>query len=239
MKNMIIAIAFCVIAWTANAQKVVERTFNAGGKTELKLNAKFGDNIKLESWDKNEVYIKATASLNEGEDDDYFNLDIDESSSIIEIEEDYGNFFEEQKKKYKKKDKDGKTIYEYNTKMDIEYVVYVPRNMRVKLKSISGSTVVEKYTGDLTVDFISGDIEIKQYNGNLNIKTISGDIDVYIDRAYCVAETFSGTIYSDERMSFTADKRRSFGQKVKGTIGSSDKTLKLNSHSGNIYLRKQ
>ncbi len=236
MKNILVAFMLCMFAGTVFAQKVVEKTISANGKKEMFLDAKFATDIELATWDKNEIYVKASASIDEGEFDDYFDLVFSDDGSSLDIEEEYGTLWDDLKEKWKKKKNDKK--YCCNTDMEITYKVFVPNGLRLRLKSISGSAVVSQYKGDLTVEFISGDVEIKRYDGNVSLKTISGDLDIKVDEAFLVAETFSGTIYSDESLSFQADKRRSFGQRIKGTIKSDRKTIKLDSHSGNIFIRK-
>lgn len=234
MKNIFLAIAFVAIASNSFAQKVIEKTLPLDVNQAVFIEAKFGTNIKVNTWNKKEVSIKAIVDINDGEYNDYYNLEVESLGSSLIIKEDYGKLFDSIQKKRKA---DGKQ-HSYNTNINVDYVIYIPKNTNLKLKSISASAVIDTYDGDLDIDFISGGVDIKKHTGNLAIKSISGDIDLYLKDVNLSAETFSGTIFSDEAFSFDADKRRAFGQKVRGTIASGNQKVSLNTHSGNIFLRK-
>ncbi len=73
----------------------------------------------------------------------------------------------------------------------------------------------------------------------MRLKTISGDIDVYISNATFDARTLTGGIYSDLDIDFNnGDKRSHGGQKVSGTVKKGNAYLKLETISGDIFLRK-
>ncbi|MBP2831315.1 DUF4097 family beta strand repeat protein [Aquimarina sp. U1-2] len=237
MKNVLILTLFCFIALQTNAQKIIEKNINTSAK-EVKVAFKFAEDIVIKTWDKNDVYLKAEVSVREGEFDDYFNLKIDNSSSVLDIQSDYGDLFDMWKKE-RKSNKENNWDPCNNLNIEAFYTLYVPRNMRLQVKSISGSVQSENYQGELIVDIISGNIDIKKYDGYLNLKTISGDIDINVARSRLKAETVSGMIYSDKDMEFDQGKNRVVGSKVTGTFGSANSELLLKTISGSIFIRKQ
>ncbi len=236
MKNLVILIVFCLAALQIQAQKVIEKEISTSAN-EVKVAFKFAEDITIKTWDKNTIYIKAEVSIRNGEFDDYFNLKID-NSSVLDIASDYGKLFDMWKEK-RGSNKGNNWDSCNNLNIDAFYTLYVPRNMRLRVKSISGNVQSENYQGELIVDIISGNIDIKQYNGDLNLKTISGDIDINVAKSRLKAETISGMIYSDKDMQFDQGKNRVVGSKVTGTFGDVQSELLLKTISGNIFIRKQ
>lgn len=237
MKKVLVLTLFCFVTLQSWAQKVIEREINTSAK-EVKVEFKFAEDIDIKTWDKNSVYLKAEVSVRNGEFNDYFNLKIDNSSSILDIESDYGDLFDMWKKE-RGSNKGNNWGPCNNLNIDAFYTLYVPKNMRLRVKSISGSVKSENYQGELVVDIISGNIDIKRYNGDLNLKTISGDIDINVAKSHLKAETISGMIYSDKDMQFDQGKNRMVGSKVTGTFGDANSELLLKTISGSIFIRKQ
>ncbi|MDH7446161.1 DUF4097 family beta strand repeat-containing protein [Aquimarina sp. 2201CG14-23] len=237
MKILVNLIVFCCIALQLNAQKVIEKEINTTAD-QIKIEFKFAEDISIKTWDKNTVYLKAEVSINDGEFDDYYDLKINNSSSILNIESTYGDLF---KKWNKKKGENKKNNWGpcNNLNMEANYTIYIPKSAKLKVKSISGNVESENYQGDLEVDIISGNIDIKKYGGELTLKTISGDIDINISQSKLLAETITGLIYSDKEMEFDQGKNRMVGSKVTGTFGNVKSNLHLKTISGDIFLRKQ
>ncbi|MGY3792266.1 hypothetical protein [Aquimarina sp. 433] len=233
MKNLVILIAFCFIAIQTNAQKVIEKEITTSSD-QIRIEFKFADDIIIKTWDKSNVYVKAEVDINDGEFNDYFELTIDNSSSVLNIESSYGDLF----KKWNK-NKKGNWGPCNNLEMDANYTLYIPENMSLRVKSISGSVASENYNGELEIDIISGNIDIKKYQGDLTLKTISGTIDVHIAKSRLRAETVTGMIYSDKDLEFDRGKNRVVGSKVTGTFGDIKSELELKTVSGDIFIRKQ
>ena len=178
--------------------------------------------------------------MNDNEHNDYFKLQGEKDGGTYTIKSNYGTFFKDHGCNYYRSKKNGKKKYDSNckTEMDINYVIYVPRNMKLKVKSISGDVVADAYAGALNLDLISGDIDIKKHSKNMKLKTISGDIDIYVTDATFEAKTLSGGIYSDLKFDFDKKNKYSGSRRIKATIKNGDATLNLSTISGDIFLRK-
>lgn len=70
------------------------------------------------------------------------------------------------------------------------------------------------------------------------LKTISGDIDIYVADAKLEAKTLTGGVYSDLDINFSKNKRKGYGSKIITTINKGTSNLRLNTISGDIFLRK-
>lgn len=224
MKNLlaITLIALCCIS--AQAQKTVKETYRLTTGKAIKLDLKFARTIKIEQWSKNEMSITATVDIDKGEGNDYYSLKSKASDENLEVRDDYGKYFEERRNQ--------------NNKVEISYVIYVPKTSAVTVKSISGNVDAENFDGRLKTDLVSGNVEIKNYQGELELKTVSGNLDIVINKANVDAKTVTGTIYSNIEID-TADKlNRGVGSHIKGKVNSGTDMLKLETVSGNIYMRK-
>lgn len=237
MKNVLTLAVLCLITLQIHAQKTIEKEIITSADL-VKVEFKFADDINVKTWDKDEVYLKAEVSVNNGEYDDYFTLKVNNTSSVLDIKSDYGDLFDKWKKEGKSNKKNNWGPCN-NFDIDANYTLYLPKNSKLKVKSISGSVASENYQGKLMVDIISGNIDIKNYDGDLELYTISGDIDIHIAKSRLKAETISGMIYSDKELEFDQGKNRIVGSKVTGTFGDVRSDLHLKTISGSIFIRKQ
>ena len=229
MKNIIIILAL-VFALPISAQRKVESSVAVKNGQDIYLNFKFAQNIKVEQWSKNEVAIKADVYIDNGRGNEAFSLVSETNGSTLEISSDYGNYF-------KDKWKDKNRHYE-DSRTEITYIVYVPENFDLKIKSISGSVESDSFKGNLKTDLVSGNVTIKEYAGELSLKTVSGDLDVTMEKAEINAKTLTGTIYSNLEIDME-NKKKNYGyNKVLGTVNSGGKLVKMETVSGDIYLRK-
>ncbi|OSY88661.1 hypothetical protein WH52_03005 [Tenacibaculum holothuriorum] len=225
------------------AQKKITRSHKASGIENVYVHVKFAENIVVKNWNKNEISVEATVNINDNKDNDVFNLEAEKEGKTLEIKSDYGNFFNRHKKGVTITHRgEGCNSYNHCTnhnEMHINYTIYVPKNMELKVKSISGSVDALAYNGNLSLDLISGNITIKKHSKNMNLKTISGDIDLVISDANFKAETLTGTVYSDLDIEFNKKNKNSYGSKIYGTVKNGIASLNMKTISGNIYLRKK
>lgn len=226
MKKIInLAIALLVTV-TINAQRKVEKSERVSKNQEVFVHFKFAQNIEVKQWNQNKVEVRATVNINNGEGNKHFSLKSSKSSNQVKIFSDYGNYFKR------------KRTWSNNNRTEIDYVVYVPKNAKLRVKSISGCLEAASFYGELTTDLISGDITIKEYRGEMQLKTISGDVDVAIKKARINAKTVTGTIYTDLKIDKSYSQNKSFSSKVRGTVNNGDVELRMTTVSGNIYMRK-
>ncbi|GHA30465.1 hypothetical protein GCM10007103_09830 [Salinimicrobium marinum] len=230
MKNLVL-LPFIVLFVTATyGQLNVEENFRVTPEQQISLNLKFAGEITVVQWDKQEVKVNASVYVDNGEGNSAYSLKSKESSEGINIFSDFGNYFEQ---------KENTVINNCNSKTEISYVVYVPKNCKLKVKSITGNVFSESFSGKLETDLIAGGVELKQYHGELVLKTISGNLDVTMDKANIEAQTLTGTIYSDLDISTTQNsKENAMTTKVSGAVNNGGERAKLETISGNIYMRK-
>ena len=226
MKKIINLVIALLVTVTISAQRKVEKSERVSKNQEVFVHFKFAQNIVVKQWNQNKVEVRATVNINNGEGNKHFSLKSSKSSNQVKIFSDYGNYFKR------------KRTWSNNNRTEIDYVVYVPKNAKLRVKSISGCLEAASFYGDLTTDLISGDITIKEYRGEMQLKTISGDVDVAIKKARINAKTVTGTIYTDLKIDKSYSQNKSFSSKVRGTVNNGDVELRMTTVSGNIYMRK-
>lgn len=243
MKRMVFFIGLLLSISSLSAQKKVTVNDRGNGIDEVFVHVKFADNIEIKQWNKKEVAVEATVNINDNEHNDFFSFKADKIGSTYTVKSDYGDFFKKygnwsyRSSKRKKNDDDDEPC-RCNTEMDINYVIYVPKNMSLKVKSISGSAMIESYTGNLEIDFISGNIDVKKHSKKMHLKTISGDIDVYVSDATFEVKTLTGGIYSDLDIDFSKNKKQHGNQRIRATVKNGEADLYMSTISGDIFLRK-
>lgn len=208
-----------------NAQKLVEREYPLKSNQSLCLEFSFGNHIEIIQWNKSVVKVNALVTINKGKDNDRFSLKHKESKKKLSIYSDYGDYF--------------KNLNGCNNNTDIIYTVYVPKNIKLSVESISGDLISSSFTGDLDADLISGDITIKNSDGSFDLNTISGDVDIEISKGKIEAETLSGNVYSDLEFKNEAEKSMFMPNTiVRTTVNNGRNKIELSSISGDIMIRE-
>nr|WP_321232130.1 hypothetical protein [uncultured Psychroserpens sp.] len=230
MKKIVI-IALLSVA-TLQAQRNVEVKESISKNQDVYLNFKFAQDIKVEHGNTNQIIVKASVNIDDGEGNEAFSIKADNSSGQLKFYSDFGDYF---KNKWKDKNR-----HNCNSDTDINYVVIVPKNINLKVKSISGSVFMDTFEGDLVTDLISGDVTIKKYNGELRLKTISGSLDVTVKKAKLKAKSLTGTIYSDLEFENNNSSKHynNSHNKVSKQVNGGTLPLDMETISGNIYIRK-
>jgi len=224
-----------------HAQREVNFSETLKSNQDLHLEFKFANEIKVVHGNSNEIKINATVNIDDGDGNEFYSLKSKSLGSEMVVESDFGKYFKSKRKKFR--DRDGNVTINYGgdcSTTEIDYVVYVPKNCNLYIKSISGSVSSDDFKGELQTDLISGSVTIKNYEGELYLKTISGALDVTVNKAQLSAKSLTGMIYSD--IEFKTDTSRKHynhsHNKVDKQINGGTKALEMETISGNIYIRK-
>jgi hypothetical protein len=166
------------------AQTTIEKTFAIQSAKEVSLEFDH-PNLNIQTWDKNEVLIKGTVSINNGENDAAFELQTSNDGGLLRINsfvKDKENLPKhitikrgEQVYVFKARDfndpkvqaflDENKGDYDYMSSgvmMDINLQIFVPRNLKT------------------SVDAKFGIVEFKQFEAPLRIVSKHGKVDATI-----------------------------------------------------------
>jgi hypothetical protein len=233
MKKLGSLVIACLLAITTlqAQQKTVEKTLNVPANKKVDLNLKFGNDINITAWDKNDVYIKVTYEINSGKLNDALLLtfESDQESARVKADlnhellktgkaEDCPDIKNNINRSYNK----GQGYYSCTT---INYEVRVPRN------------------AVLDVETINGNILLRGFTGLVNAKTINGFVDMDWPGkkgADVALKTINGEVYSDLDINFSNKKDNPIvGYQLRGSLNNGGTALNLETINGNIYFRKE
>ena len=231
-------------ALASQAQTSLNKSIPVSAGKPVKFTFDYPEMIRITTWDKNEISIQGTVSINNGENDDAFVLDVDNNGSALNIRGRIKNMedlpqritvvqggvktvFQNESEWRKFKKESGKGNFQMMNKgvdMDITLEIKVPAGMKTSLLSVYGMVEVKDFTGPLSVEATYGGVDAAI------AESTTGEL---------VAETNYGHIYTDLNIKFDNDKFRDedFHLVVSAKPGSGP-SYRFESPYGNVYLRK-
>ena len=96
------AATFLVVFWmcfaTSQAQQIIEKQIDFSGKESISMKIQIADSINIQTWNKNEIYIKASVNVNENKDNEAYITSFDDSGKTILIKANFkDNYFKGKK----------------------------------------------------------------------------------------------------------------------------------------------
>jgi len=187
MKNKtILAALFLCCTFTLIAQTSIQKNIaNANGK---KIIMDFNRaSAKIIAWDKNEVSIKGSVSINNGDHDENFIIDIQEKSNEINIQTfvknidnlpkmivikngDEKHYFRDTKegkkalKEFKSKNEGHYNSWSEGIHTEITLEIHVPKNSNLSIESLYGHVDLENVTSQVNVENTYGHVDVKMGN---------------------------------------------------------------------------
>ena len=205
--TMVIVVWLCTVS--IQAQQIIERHFNYSAKEAVKLIIQIADSVNIHTWEKSEVYIKASVSVNDNKDNAAYVTSFDEAGKSVVVNAKFKDDYFKGKKNCCKQ-------------TAIFWQVYLPANALFSVESINANITIRGETGEMKVKTISGFIDLSAKAAR------NADIDF---------STISGRIYSDQTL--VSEKRTTaLPVKIMGKLNSGGTLMKLETISGDIFFRK-
>jgi len=241
---MAFVIVGLIVSGWGYAQTPVNKSLTVQPGQRIEMIFDFPELIRVSTWDKNEISIQGTVSINSGENDDAFELLTSTNGSVISIRNEIKNLknlpqritivdgsqkivFKSRAELKKYQDEHGKGKFEMMSSgvdMDILLEIKVPRNLITRVESVYGMVEVRDFSGPLTVQSTYGGVDATLTERN------TGEI---------IAETNYGEIYTNLEVKFGGDKFRdeNFHTYVSAKPGTGP-NYSFESKYGNVYIRK-
>lgn len=228
---------------TVYAQTTVNKSVAVSSGQNIIMHFDYPDLIRVSTWDKNEVSVQGTVSINGGESDDAFELYISSSGNIVTVKNDIKNLknlpqrytivdgaqkitFKNRAELKKYQEQNGRNfdMMSCGVDMDIVLEIKVPRNVKTRVESVYGM------------------VEITNFTGPLDVEATYGGVDAALTEkaaGLIVAQTNFGEIYTNFDAKFGSEGRRqgNFHTNVAAKPGSGPE-YNFESKYGNVYIRK-
>jgi len=241
MKALAIALTF--ISPCIFGQRQIDETIAVKSGQTLNMRFDYPELIQISTWDKNEISITGTATINFGANDDAFELNISNQGNEIRVENHIKNMkslpqivtivdngkkmvFRTKEEYRKYKSENGSTYDVMSWGVDVEIVldIKVPRTMNTSVESVYGM------------------VEVKNFSAPLSVVAKYGGVDAALNESMVGelnAETNYGQIYSNLDVKFGGEglRERDFYTHVSAKPGSGPR-FDFESQYGNVYLRK-
>jgi Putative adhesin len=214
MRNILLMAFFCLLATVGQTQTIVEKHLGFSPGKAIKMNIQIADSIRIVTWNKNEVYARASLTINENKDNDKYKITFDDAGDRVIIKAD----FEGVRNNRSWSDSGGNCCTYRST---IYWDIYIPENAGLSVETIDGNIVIEGKTDEVKARSISGFIDLAFTS------TRKADLKM---------STISGTIYTDLAIGNPAGKRG--GNAVNTDMNGGGKRVDLETVSGDIFLRK-
>ena len=213
MKNITLFLIFCMLSCFTHAQKIIEKHLNFASNQTIKLDLQIADSIRIITWDKNEVYAKASVDINDNKDNDVYLTEFNDKGNTVEVK---ANFDEKKKVGYS-----DSCHCCCNYKSKIYWDVYIPEQSAFSVETINGNIIIEGNTKEIKAHSISGFIDLSFASSR---------------KADLKMSTISGTIYTD--LSMNEASERNGGNAVDVAYNGGGEDVDLETISGDIFLRK-
>lgn len=235
-KILLFALLFIKACSLLFGQKIVNEAYKLPESGRVSMNLKFADSIRVSSWDKDEIQIKATILINNGKLNEAFTMKVDKSGNELEITTDFDNEMIKQGKAEDCNDyggSNGNTYYQKGMYWNKGNAVCSDIYFEIKIPN----------KADFRIETISGNIDIQDFAGKLFAKTISGFVDLTWKAnkgADLEMKTVTGDVFSNFEVALENKKKNSpVGYQLKGKLNGGGIPIHLESISGDVYLRKE
>lgn len=209
MKSYTILIVLWLCFGSARAQQIIEKHIDFSGKESVKLNIKLADSINIMTWNKNEVYLKASVNINDNKDNEAYVTSFDDSGSAVIVN---ANF----------KDKYFKGKNNCCNTSDIYWEVYIPEKTKFSVETIDANVTITGKTQEMNVKSISGFIDL------------AVPAEKMADLSF---STISGSMYSNLDVK-PSSQHSGIPMKINEKLNNGGDHIKLETISGDIFFRK-
>jgi hypothetical protein len=236
-----IIFALLLISFSGIAQTTLNKSIALQPGQKINMSFDFPELIKVTTWDKNEILITGSVSINGGENDEAFKLDITSNTNVVNVEGEIHGLkslphrvtvwhkgsklmfkSEAEYKQYRREHNIEFSNINNGPDIDIFIEIKVPKNIFTKVHSEYGT------------------VEIKNFFGPLNVESTYGKVDAAMDEksiGELTATTNYGEIYTNFTAKFKGVEERDFHTVVSAKPGTGP-SYSFESKYGNVYLRK-
>lgn len=188
MKKILFIVFVLFIGLSVKADvkhKKTEKIFKAKNMKELIVENSYGQ-VEVEQWDKDVIKIKVDIKVDAGSMEKVNSILNKINISFVQ-KADYLNVVTEFSENFKLSKFSNAFFSGGSTKID--YVIYMPKNIALKLANEQGNVFIGNFDGKLSVDVKDGDLKIGKVLGQSSINVNSGSVNIEnLGKATCLFE---------------------------------------------------
>jgi hypothetical protein len=225
------------------AQTKLSETIPVQSGQKISMHFDYPELVRVSTWDRNEISVQGTVSINNGENDDAFVFEKSVNGNIVDlrsfikgikslpqritiVRDGQKIMFKDKAelKKYQQEHGTGYNTMSWGPDIDIHLEIKVPKNIETRIESVYGMVEIVDFSGPLTVEATYGGVDAAL------TERAAGEI---------IAETNYGEIYSNLDVKFSGEEfnNRDFHTYVSARPGSGPR-YSFESKYGNVYIRK-
>jgi len=209
MKSFTILVVVWLCFAPAQAQQIIEKHMEFSGKESLSLKIQIADSINVQTWNKNEVYIKASVNINDNKDNNAYVTSFDDAGKTVFVKANFKDDYFKGKKNC-------------CNETDIYWQIFMPEKTKFSVETINANVTITGKTREMNVKSISGYIDLAEPAGK------QADIDF---------STISGRMYSNHELALNKT-HSGMPLKINEKLNNGGDPIKLETISGDIYFRK-
>ncbi|GAB2565466.1 DUF4097 family beta strand repeat-containing protein [Spirosoma areae] len=231
MKKLLFLLLLSLLIRPAFAQRIIQKTMPVASGQTVNLNLRFADSIRVRYWDKPELSVRISITINGGKLNEALVVTSGSTAQEVSLKTDFDKDLIKRGKPEDcpgqhsswGNDRDGER---YTVCSDINYQVFLPRQAQLNIETINGNIDIQGATGAVFAKTISGFVDMswpKSKGANLAMKTITGEV------------------YSDLEIDFKNKKQKHpiVGYLLEGTVNGGGPAVRLESISNDVYLRRR
>lgn len=229
---------------TIEKTRTEKKSFKVNPGMEIEVMNKYGD-IRLIPWEKDsvrfeiELMVKGTKDSKVDKSFDYIEFDFQSTQYYIIVQ----TLFAGKSTFWSDVSDLTGAIFNSSTKTKIDYTIYVPNTIKLKIMNKYGNMYTSDYRGELELDLSNGDLKANKFSGkttitsefgNVNLKEIvDGKLNIsygelHLDKGgELIIESKSSKFYIDdvEKINFNSKRDKFYIKNIGQVNGNTDFSL--------------
>lgn len=247
MKIHILIILFVFVSLQVFSQSDIQKTVELKKGQKLIISIDDANLINIRGWDEDHMEINVMVLINNGNNDDSYQLEAGEKNGIVHIE---GSIQNKDKLPRMIQIKKGGQVYSFNTddNKGPEIMKFYEEQGREGIEWTSHGVMCDiKYeiripnNTDLKVNSRFAMIDIDDFEGNIQASSKHGGVDIAIESSKKIDFNIKsdwGEIFTNLNLIFDAGYSKDYKEITCSLNGGGNLFAELESKHGNIYIRE-
>ena len=219
-------IACLLSASVAGAQRIVEKSIAWQPGQTVSLELKYARDIQINTWERNEVSVRASVSINDNTQNEAWSMTTDASANQIRVATD----LEPPQEEYSG-DCPGSSYHldEGRYCSLIVYEIYLPEDASLQVETLGGDITLRGVRTPVFAKSLSGWVDADwsaQRGATVSMKSVTGEVYTNLDLGL------------NESAEASRQRTSPVGWEIEGTVAGGGVSVHLESVSNDVYFRR-